>query len=45
MARCKKCAAPAAKKETPAKKATAAKKAVATKKAVDFHDDIIDDSF
>ncbi|MBR6851737.1 MAG: hypothetical protein IKM88_16055 [Lachnospiraceae bacterium] len=32
MARCKKCAAPAAKKETPAKKATVAKKAVATKK-------------
>ena len=32
MARCKKCAAPAAKKEAPAKKATAAKKAVATKK-------------
>ncbi len=32
MARCKKCAAPAAKKEAPAKKATTAKKAVATKK-------------
>ncbi|MBO6300635.1 MAG: hypothetical protein J6N53_17525 [Lachnospiraceae bacterium] len=32
MARCKKCAAPAAKKEAPAKKAKTAKKAPAAKK-------------